>query len=126
MEIRMVSQQNWEMLKNLVSQDLFHKKAAIFAAIENEKAVGVLVMEKNDIDFVVSVLWTHPNYRTRHIAASLLDNAVKYAAVKGAKELTVSYDADRKDAHILDYLFIRKKFQIEVEKIPCYFMLYLQ
>ena len=120
MEIKKVSQQHWEMLKDLISQDLFRKKATILAAIENEKAVGVLVMEKNDIDFVISVLWTHPNYRTQHIAASLLDSAIKYAISKGATELTVSYDADRKDAHILDYLFIQKKFQIEVEKIPCY------
>ena len=120
MEIKKVSQQHWEMLKDLISQDLFRKKATILAAIENEKAVGVLVMEKNDIDFVISVLWTHPNYRTQHIAASLLDSAIKYAISKGATELTVSYDANRKDAHILDYLFMRKKFQIEVEKIPCY------
>lgn len=49
-----------------------------------------------------------------------MDSAIKYAISKGATELTVSYDADRKDAHILDYLFIRKKFQIEVEKLPCY------
>lgn len=55
MEIKKVSQQNWEMLKDLVSQDLFRKKADIFAAVENEKAVGVLVMEKNDIDFVISI-----------------------------------------------------------------------
>lgn len=120
MEIKIVEQKDWEMVKNLVPGDLLRKKAVVFAATKRGKAEGILVMEKGDKDYSVSVLWVHPDRRRNHIASALLDKAVEYAKNTDAEEISASYDAQREDSYILDYMFVRKRFQVEVEKVPRY------
>ena len=120
MELRVVKQQDWELVRNVVSMDYFRKKAVILGAFEEEKIIGVLIMEKGEIDYTISVLWVEQQHRQKHIATALVDMAIKYAMKNDVEELSITYEAKEKNAYILDYMFSKKKFRMELEDIPRY------
>lgn len=122
MEICRIRQQEWETVKDLIAVDFLRKGAVVFAAVDSGKVIGVLVMEEGEREYSVSVLWVHPEHRREHAATKLLDKAIGYACQKDAEELNVSYNPDLKEAYILDYMLCKKRFQVETEKLPRYYL----
>ena len=122
MPVERVTIANWETYRKFEIQKEMKRDAIILGYREGRQAQGIVVMEKGNLDYTISLLWVELKFRRKQIGNRLLSEAILFARKQKANTLTISYDAQGKCAYMLDSMLIKAGFMIETEKIPYFDM----
>ncbi len=117
MQIKNLAGKELRGAKRFVPDGILRQGTLVLGCFSKETLVGVVVLMKREVDWIVTWLYVEAEYRKRGYGSTLLCGAVRAAKSAGAVSLSMDLDGDCKEGRLMALMLTKYFFRLHFDRM---------